>query len=274
MATVARELTASYAFVERNFNLIKRYWGWEIVFLVYSVAHALVIGFIGAAMGTISGQPLDSTALVFYLLIGSLVWSYLAVVFEAIGEMITWERWEGTIEYTFMAPVSRLTHMLGTVVFALVYGLARTGIILLIVTRFFDLDLSRSNLVSAAVALMVASIGFVGLGISVATLPLLFTERGAQMVFIAQACVLLVSGVYYPVEVMPGWMQAISRVSPATYALIAVRDALLDGRPVSAMGDVLLPLLVVGIVTIPVGLLVFGWAERYAKRTGRLKRSG
>jgi ABC-2 type transport system permease protein len=274
MAAIAREVQASYAFVERNVNLIKRYLGWQLVFLVYNVVQALVIGFIGVAMGSMGAQSPDGQQIVFYLLIGSLVWSYLAIVFEAIGEMITWERWEGTIEYTFMAPVSRLTHMVGTVIFAIVYGLARTGVTLLIVALFFGLDLGRANLLATAVALLIASVGFVGLGISVSTLPLLFTERGAQMVFISQSCVLLVSGVFYPVEVMPGWMQTISQVSPATYALIAVRAALLEGKSVGELGGVLLPLLLVGLVTIPIGLTLFGWAERYAKRTGRLKRNG
>ena len=274
MASVTRELQASYAFVERNFNLVRRYWAWEIVWLIYSVSHSLAIGFIGAAMGTLSGQQIDTSGLVLYLLIGTLVWSYLAVVFDAIGEMISWERWEGTIEYTFMAPVSRITHMLGTVVFAVVYGLARTGVILAIVALFFNLDLSKANLPAAAIALLVASIGFVGLGIMVATLPLLFTERGLQMIYIAQSVVLLVSGVYYPVEVMPSWMQLISKISPATYALIGVRDALLEGKTVLELGGVLAPLLITGIVSIPVGLAVLKRAETYAKRTGKLKRSG
>ena len=274
MVAVGRELGASYAFVERNFNLVKRYWGWEVVFLVYSVAHALVIGFIGAAMGLISGQPVRDSQLVLYLLIGSLVWSYLAVTFDAIAEMISWERWEGTIEYTFMAPVSRLTHMLGTVIFGVVYGLLRTAIILAIVTLFFEVDLSRANLPAAALVLIIASIGFVGLGMMVSTLPLLFTERGQQMVFVSQSCLLLVSGVYYPVEVMPTWMQAIGWLSPATYALIAVRQALLEGATVAQIAHLLVPLFVVGVISVPVGLAVFQWAERYAKRTGRLKRSG
>jgi ABC-2 type transport system permease protein len=173
-----------------------------------------------------------------------------------------------------MAPVSRLTHMLGTVVFGVVYGLLRTAIILALVTLFFEVDLSRANLPAAALVLIVASIGFVGLGMMVSTLPLLFTERGQQMVFVSQSCLLLVSGVYYPIEVMPTWMQAIGWLSPATYALIAVRRALLEGAQVAQLGHLLLPLFLVGVVTIPLGLAVFQWAERYAKKTGRLKRSG
>jgi ABC-2 type transport system permease protein len=225
-------------------------------------------------MGQISGQPIDTNQLVLYLMVGALVWSYLAIVFEAVGETITWERWEGTIEYTFMAPVTRLTHLVGSCLFALVYGLLRTGLILLIVSLFFHLDLSQANILSAAVVLAVASFSFVGLGIMVSVLPLLFAERGSQMVFLAQACLLLFSGVYYPIEVMPGWMQAVATFSPATYALDGVRAALLEGRGVADLTGALAPLAAIGIVSIPLGVYIFGIAERAAKRSGRLKRSG
>ena len=114
-----------------------------------------------------------------------------------------------------------------------------------------------------------------GLGTSllvmVATLPLMFAERGSQMVFMAQACLLLVSGVYYPVEVMPGWMESLAAVSPATYALEGIRASVLDG---TGLGDELWPLVALGVVSIPAGLAVFRLGERYAKRHGKLKRSG
>lgn len=274
MATLAHEIRASYAFVERNFNLVKRYWGWEIVWLFYAVAHSLAIGFIGVGMEQISGQRVDTSQVVLYLLVGTLVWSYLAVVFDAVGEMISWERWEGTIEYTFMAPVSRLTHMVGTCLFAVVYGLLRTALILGVVGFFFRIDLSRANLVASVVILAVASVSFIGLGIMVATLPLLFTERGSQMIYIAQASLLLFSGVYYPVDVMPIWMQVVAQLSPATYALVAVRESLLQGRGIADLLGYIVPLFAMGLVSIPIGLRIFVAAERYAKRSGRLKRSG
>ena len=56
-----------------------------------------------------------------------------------------------------------------------------------------------------------------------AILPLLYVERGAQMTFVLQSCLLLVSGVYYSIEVLPGWMQVLSKLSPATYVLDGVR---------------------------------------------------
>jgi ABC-2 type transport system permease protein len=274
MATLARELRVSYAFVERNFNLVKRYWGLEVAWFIYSVSHSLAMGFIGAGMAQVGGQPVDASQLVLYLLIGSLVWSYLAVVFDAVGEMVAWERWEGTIEYTFMAPVSRSTHMIGSCLFAVVFGLLRTALIMLVVVLFFQIDLSRADLLAGVVVLAISSISFVGLGITASTLPLLFPERGAQMVFIAQTCLLLFSGVYYPIEVMPAWMQTVAQFSPATYALAGIRASLIEGKGILDQGHILLPLLLIGLATIPIGVRVFTFAERYARRTGGLKRSG
>jgi len=205
LSQVTHELRASYAFIERNFNLVKRYWGWEIVWLVYSIVNSLAITYIGAGMEQITGQRVDTGYLVLYLLVGTLIWSYLSVVFDCISEMISWERWEGTIEYTFMAPVTRLTHMIGTTIFSVVYGLLRTVVILLIVALFFRIDLGQANLFGSLLLLLVGSFSFIGIGIMAAVLPLLFTERGAQMTHVISAVLLLISGVYYPVTASPAW---------------------------------------------------------------------
>lgn len=270
---LTREARASYAFVERNFNLVRRYWGWEIVFLVYSLVNSLAILFLGASV-QVRDERLGGQSLILYLLVGTLVWAYLGVVFDVIAEMISWERWEGTIEYTFMAPVTRATHLIGSCIFGVIYGFIRTAVILAVIALFFNIDLARANFLGAVVALLVGSIGFVGLGIMAATLPLLFTERGAQMTQIVRASLLLVSGVYYPIEVLPEWMQVIARVSPATYVLEASRQSLLFGASPAALWGYLWPLAVTGVLCIPLGLVAFGVAERYVKRTGRLKRSG
>ncbi|MEP6638365.1 MAG: ABC transporter permease, partial [Chloroflexota bacterium] len=96
----------------------------------------------------------------------------------------------------------------------------------------------------------------------------------AQMTFVLQSCLLLVSGVYYSVDVLPPWMQVLSHLSPATYVLDGVRAGLLHGTPVSALLHDVWPLIVMGFALIPFGLWAFGRAERYAKRTGKLKRVG
>src|ERR671928_94751 len=132
------------------------------------------------------------------LLIGAVIWSYLGIVFEILTETVAWERWEGTIEYTFMAPLSRAVHLLGMGAFAVLYGVLRTAALFGVVALFFGL-------------------GFAG------------ADFGA---------------------------------------------AVLDGAGAGAVWGDLWPLLVLGAVAIPAGLAVFRTGERYAKRHGKLKRSG
>ena len=273
------EMRASLAFVERNIYLVRRYWGWEIAFLIFNVTSSMSVLFIGkaqqqvdaAASAPASQQSID---LVLYLGIGTIVWAYLRAVFSNISEMISWERWEGTIEYTMMAPISRFTHMLGTSLFSIVYGIARTALLLATLSLFFEVDLSKANLGGGLMVMLLGSISFIGVGIMAASLPLLFPERGEEMSFVISSILLLISGVYYPIEVLPGWMQGMARISPATYVLDGMRATVLDGTPTRDLGQYVVPILITGALAIPLGITVFTRAERYAKRTGRLKRSG
>jgi len=264
---VAHELKASYAFIERNFFLTRRYWGWEVAFLVYSVAGALSISLIGADQG--------SPTLLLTLMVGAIFWNYLSVVFSWIAETISVERWEGTLEYTMMAPIRRWSQLLGSVLYAMVYGLVHTTVILIALILFFpQLELTNANPLTVLAFMLLGSFSFVGIGMIAAILPLLYVERGAQMTFVLQSCLLLVSGVYYSIEILPDWMQVLSHLSPATYVLHGVRAGLIEGASVTALlGDVW-PLIVMGAVLIPFGLWAFGRAEHYAKRTGKLKRVG
>jgi ABC-2 type transport system permease protein len=275
MSAMLYQLRASYAFVERNLNLIKRYWSWEMVWMVYSIAESLSVSFIGLGMERIGGtSSATGSYLVFYLLIGTLVWRFLSTIFYWITNLIGIERWEGTIEYTLMAPVRRVTHMTGQTIFAVSYAIFFTGVILAFTTLIFHLDLSRANLLGGTLMLMAGSFSFIGISIMASVLPLLFPERGEQMTHVFIALLLLISGVYYPVDVLPGLLQKLAVVSPATYVLTGVRRSLLEGLPIADLWPYIWPVLLMGAALIPAGLWVFGLAERYAKRTGKLHRNG
>ena len=276
MTTAIQNLQATYAFMERNANLVKRYWAWELVWMTYSIANSLSVSFIGLGMEMLSGAEanVDGQFLVLYLVIGTLVWRYLTTVFYWITEVISIERWEGTIEYTLMAPVRRVVHMAGQTVFAVFYSLFFTGVILVVTILVFDLDMTQANLFGGLVMLIAGSFSFIGISIMVSVLPLLFPERGAQMTHIVIAVLLLVSGVYYPIEVLPKALQAFGVISPAPYVLDGVRLTLLEGTPTNQLWPQIWPVLLMGAVLIPLGLWVFKLAERYAKRTGKLARNG
>ena len=271
--TMRSELVGLYGVVERNVYLIKRYALWEVAFFFWTVANTLTIVFIAEGVEATGGQ-VDVNRLTTTLLIGAVIWTYLGIIFEILTETVAWERWEGTIEYTFMAPLSRAVHLGGMGVFSVIYGVLRAALLFALIAFFFDLDMPDANFVSALVVLAVSSVSFIGIGMMTAVLPLISPEKGAQLGFIAQGMLLVVSGVYYSIEVLPEPMQWIATISPATYALEGIRSAILDGAGVGDLWPEIWKLTLIGLISIPLGMLIFRRGERYAKQHGKLKRSG
>jgi ABC-2 type transport system permease protein len=267
------ELIGLGGVVERNWYLVKRYFLWDLAFFVWTVANTLTVVFIAKGIEA-TGGVIDVDRATTSLLIGAVIWAYLGIIFEFLTETVAWERWEGTIEYTFMAPLSRSMHLAGQGLFALLYGLVRAVLLFVVVALFFDLSMPNADFVAAIVVLAIASVSFIGIGMMTSVMPLISPEKGMQLGFIAQGMLLVVSGVYYPVDVLPTWMQWLATISPATYALDGARDAILDGAGLETMWDEIWPLILIGLVSIPLGLWVFRRGERYAKRHGKLKRSG
>ena len=272
-ATLRHELIGLAGVVERNVYLVKRYIWWDVAFFVWTVANTLTIVFIAKGIEA-GGGKIDVNEVTTILLVGAVVWAYLGIIFEILTETVAWERWEGTIEYTVMAPLSRPIHLFGMGLFAIVYGVIRAVLLFAVVALFFHLELANANFAAALVVLVVASISFIGIGMMTAVLPLISPEKGTQLGFVAQGILLVVSGVYYPVSVLPEWMQWLAKISPATYALDGIRDAIINGAGISAMWPDIWPLILIGIVSVPLGLEVFRRGELYAKRHGKLKRSG
>jgi ABC-2 type transport system permease protein len=132
-----------------------------------------------------------------------------------VTTVIAWERWDGTIECTFMAPVRRFTCLAGRSAFAV---------------------------------LAIASI--------------------------TQGLLLLCSSVYYQVTVLPGWLQPLAKVNPATHALDAISACWVGGAGLADVWPQVVSLLITGALLVPLGLWIFQMGERYARRTGKLTRNG
>lgn len=270
------ELNAFVGFIERQKNLYRRYWAWEAVWLLYNLVTVLSIGYLASGLSTfgVDSRRFNLAQTQLYLLIGALLWTYLSMVFFEVAFAITWERWEGTIEYTFMAPIRRLTHLLGMCAASLLYAVLRGSLIALALILLFHLDLSHANWTSAGLIFIAATLPLLGLGIFTSILPLLSPEKGDQMAFAVQGVLLLISGVYYPISVLPAPLYVAGVLSPLTYALDGVRQALLhDLSLAGALPDVAI-LLGLGVVLVPASVWCFNRAESRAKRLGLLKRSG
>ena len=110
------------------------------------------------------------------------------------------------------------------------YALVRGLVVLSGAVEVFNLDFSRADIPAALAVLAASTVPLIGLAIFTSVLPLLSPQKGEQMSVAVQGFLLLVSGVYYPLTVLPWPMQLAGAASPLTYALQGIRDSLLDGK--------------------------------------------
>ena len=209
------------------------------------------------------------------LLIGAVIWAYLGIIFEILTETVAWERWEGTIEYTFMAPLSRPVHLIGMGLFAIAYGLVRA-------TLIFGGGRGDVRAAHAGRELRHGAdpardrLGLVHRDRDDDRRPAadLARRRARSSDSWRRGSCWSSPASTTRSPCCRSWMQVISTISPATYALRGIRAAILEGAtPADVWGDIW-PLLLIGVVAIPLGLWVFRRGEQYAKRHGKLKRSG
>ena len=160
METTIRQ---TWAFMFRGYHLTRRYISWVIVFNFYALVTSATVALIGVAA--------HDYQLTLTLVVGALMWNFMSSLYNEIAMSIAYERWEGTLEYTFMAPVSRLIHLTGISLFSLLNSIVQTLIVLIGLLLFTDLNLRGANLPGVLVVLGVSTVAFVGLGLMAAALP-------------------------------------------------------------------------------------------------------
>src|SRR5262245_50414679 len=162
METVMRQ---TWAFLFRGYHLTRRYINWVIVFNFYALVTSATVALIGVAA--------NDYQLTLTLVVGALLWNFMSTLYNEIAMSIAYERWEGTLEYTFMAPVSRFIHLLGISLFSLFNSIIQTVVVLVGLLLITDISLAGANLVGVVITISISALAFVGLGLMAAVLPVM-----------------------------------------------------------------------------------------------------
>lgn len=127
------------------------------------------------------------------------------------------------------------------------------------------------NWITTLTAFALSMLALAGLGLVSAAF-VVVAKRGDPMAFVWTTLSGLLSGVFYPVEILPGWLQSVASVLPTTHALAVLREATINGAELTAVGDTVLLLLLFAVVTIPTGIFAFLYAFERARREGSLSQ--
>jgi ABC-2 type transport system permease protein len=204
-----------------------------------------------------------------YSLVGFIFFDYLNASLDSFDRSLEEARDSGTLEPLLVTQVSLPVILIGSAVYPFLVTTLRIGVYLAWGALLFHFPLQAANWLSVLLVLLATLLAFCGLGIFSAAYLLLF-KRGNPGKWLFLSIASLAGGMLFPVTILPDWLQLIARLNPVTYALDAMRAALLDGATVPQIAPKLFVLLVFGVVLLPASVLGFSWALRRTKITGTL----
>jgi ABC-2 type transport system permease protein len=204
-----------------------------------------------------------------FVLVGIAFVGYQGVALHAFSGVIQSEQSMGTLEAMLVTPTRLATILFSSSLWSFAFTSLRVVIYLLAGVLVFGADLRGANVPSALVVLFLTILTLSSIGILSASFIMIF-KRGSPINFLIGSLSSLLGGVYYPVEVLPGWLQILARLFPLTYSLEAMRRALLAGEGLAQLGQDIAVLSAFAITLLPLSLIAFRQAVQQAKRDGSL----
>ena len=265
------ELRKLAAFVRRDFLVA---WSYRLSFVtgfLGLVGGALVFYFVGLMVDPAAIPPVDGKQVSYleFAIVGMTLGGFLHLGLERVSAALRNEQLMGTLESLLTTPTSSGTVQVGSVLFDLLFIPLRMAILLTTLALAFGLGLELGG-VPEAVVLLLFFMPFVwGLGVLSAAITLTF-RRGAGVVGLLIAGLTLVSGLYFPVGLLPGWLEAAADVNPLAIAAEGLREALLGGSSWGSIAPDILLLTPLSLVSLAVGTLAFRLALRRERRLGTL----
>lgn len=261
----------AYVFLKKGFVTATSYRLSFVLGLFSLFLSVAQMGFLAAFVA--NGQPLPQLqgyggSLLAYLMSGTVFMGFVSLALSSFQQTIRSEQQMGTLPYLLTSPSPMLSVLLLSSLWSLLWNLLTTAAVLGIATLVFDTTLTI-NVTALAATLLLTTLCLGGIGLVSAGI-IVVTKQGDPISWMLTTVASFTSGVIFPVEVLPRWLQWVSQALPTTYALNALRKALLVG---SGLGDLradLMPLVWMALVTMPLGWLTFQWGYNRARERGSL----
>ncbi|RMF93798.1 MAG: ABC transporter permease [Candidatus Schekmanbacteria bacterium] len=204
-----------------------------------------------------------------FVLIGIAFSSYLSVALSSFSTAIQGAQVSGTLEALLVTQTSIPTIIISSSLYSFLLTSLRVVLYLLLGAFVFGVNMDAKGIPIAILILMLTTIAFSSLGIISASF-IMVLKRGDPFMWIFTNASWFLGGVYYPVDVLPSWLQKLSYFLPITYALEGMRLALLKGYSIFQLKFHILALLLFCIIMLPLSVTIFIFAVQKTKRDGSL----
>jgi ABC-2 type transport system permease protein len=270
-APPAKVLAVAMAFFKRDFASEVSY---RFAFLLQFVGIFFSVGvfyFVSKLLGNAAAPylaPYGGSYFAF-VLIGIAFSGYFGVGLSSFANSLRQAQTTGTLEILLATPVRLPIIILASSQWEYFRTTFQVLVYLILGAGFLGVSLEKSNYLAAGLILILTIITFSSLGIMAASF-IMVIKRGDPVTWVFSAFANLLGGVYYPVSILPGWMQSIAKLIPVTYSLEAMRLALLQGASFNVLFPNIIALAGFSIILLPISLFAFRYAVQRARVEGSL----
>jgi ABC-2 type transport system permease protein len=254
------------ALARRDFSVFTSY-RFAIGFdLFYGLIDLLVYFFISRTFQDASTADLGGAPDYFsFVLVGIVITLVISAASATIGYRLREEQLTGTLETLVAQPIRSWQIALGMTGWPFTFALARSVFYLVVAWIFLDVDLSNANWAGAIAMLLASGLALLGLGVALGAIVVAF-KRGNNIIGFVALGLGFIGGAFFPLEVLPDWLERLGRLVPTRFIFDGMRAALFGG----SWSEDALVLLAYGLFGLPLALWAFSRALEHAKRRGSL----
>jgi ABC-2 type transport system permease protein len=204
-----------------------------------------------------------------YVLVGMAFLGFQSVGLGTFSSAVAGAQSQGTLEAMLVTPTKLPAIVLSSSLWDFIYATINVVVYLAIGALFFGADLGGANIPAAVVVLVLSVIVFSAVGIASAS-AIMVLKRGDPVAWLFGSVSAFMGGTYFPIAVLPDWLQTVAHFFPVYYSLRAMRLAVLEGTTLQQMSGDVLVLVGFAVVLVPLSMLAFRGAVKIAKTDGTL----
>jgi ABC-2 type transport system permease protein len=264
-------LRKAAAFIRRDFQIESSY---KMNFLMGVIDSLIVLVFFfflgklvadggSRALARYGGDYLS------FVLIGLAFARFFQLTLKMFSDSIREAQVTGCLEAMLSSQTDSLTIVLMSSLYGLISGAVQLLIILAAGVAFAGGNFSHMNVLATIIVFAVSVLSFVAFGVLSAS-AILWLKKGDPFSWILGGLGTMLGGAYFPITVLPGWLQKAALVIPITHSLDALRLTMLRGFSVEQVAQPLLILGLMSAILLPLSLVLFAAVVRKGRKEGTL----
>jgi ABC-2 type transport system permease protein len=261
----------AFAFIKRDFAIESGYQAAFIMGFVESIMLLVIFHFIGQLLGAKASSSLSRYGSNYFpfALVGVAFARYFDLMLRMFSESIRQAQVTGCLEAMLCSQTGCITIVLMSSLYSLITGAVQLILILLGGVVLFGVDLSHMNIAATILVLLISVAIFVAFGVLSAS-AIVWLKKGDPITWVLGGFGSILGGAYFPINVMPVWMQKLSFLVPISYSLDALRLTILRGGSIASVAQPMITLTVMALILLPTSAAIFAAAVRKGRKEGTL----